>query len=573
MRHSPSKGDNRVMSRELRKSRFSNQPPEPERVGVENVIPSDGVSPGPAGGRRIAVVVYHGMGQQVRFETIGSVARLIGLAAEAQSNTAVSETATRFVEVSGVKTARAELTITCKRDQGEQRQEVHVYEAYWAPLTEGVVRLRDVVMFLFRAAWNGLRGLKWPPTFRRFIFNGICTFPVGLLTGVWLGITAALVALVILFALGVTWGVAGFVLARGDDVAFWRDVFQDWTKDVPFFLIPLAITSLILWWSSARLRRKCIDTLHEKSAGDALKKKIRNRDVAHGAGWKGWLIWGLLGVTALGLLVTDLAGLLHLLSRAGRLPEMWSVRIAWPEGLQVHPGFQLPTWGLALILALVVRWFIVQFVGDVAGYVSAPWLDRFNKLRDDIQGACCGVTRAVYTCQDYDRVVIVGHSLGSVIAYDVLNLLVNEDLLGKTPGVIRRTSALLTFGSPLDKTAFVFRTHTRPKQYVREALAASVQPLVVSYAYRPPLWLNIWSRCDVISGSLDYYDAQSSDRLQTRRVQNEVDRQADLPLIAHIQYWNNPLLSISLLRAVEQVAPGETISVDKPAEESPVLAV
>jgi pimeloyl-ACP methyl ester carboxylesterase len=203
-----------------------------------------------------------------------------------------------------------------------------------------------------------------------------------------------------------------------------------------------------------------------------------------------------------------------------------------------------------------VRWFVVEFVGDVAAYVSAPWLDRFFKLRDEIKKVCCDVTRGVYDCNEYDRIVLVGHSLGSVVAYDVLNTLINEDLLGKTPGVIRRTTALLTFGSPLDKTAFVFRMQNVAKQYVREALASAVQPLIVLYKYRPPIWLNIWSPSDVISGSLEFYDAADAGPSEDRRVRNRVDRRADLPLIAHVQYWNNPLLGICLLEALN--APVET---------------
>ena len=55
------------------------------------------------------------------------------------------------------------------------------------------------------------------------------------------------------------------------------------------------------------------------------------------------------------------------------------------------------------------------------------------------------------------RGVRVGRSLGSVIVYDVLNRLVNEDeAIGCSLKVVARTPLLLTFGSPLDRTAFLF---------------------------------------------------------------------------------------------------------------------
>ncbi|MGA2214415.1 MAG: hypothetical protein ABSH31_14160, partial [Bryobacteraceae bacterium] len=48
--------------------------------------------------------------------------------------------------------------------------------------------------------------------------------------------------------------------------------------------------------------------------------------------------------------------------------------------------------------------------------------------------------------------------------------------------VVGRTRALITFGSPLDKTAFLFRTQSNhPRDEMREELAASVQPLILSY--------------------------------------------------------------------------------------------
>ena len=61
-------------------------------------------------------------------------------------------------------------------------------------------------------------------------------------------------------------------------------------------------------------------------------------------------------------------------------------------------------------------------------------------------------------------------SLGSVIAYDALNALLNEDALNQHAlKVAERTRVLATFGSPLDKIAYVFSlagqhtSDTRPK--------------------------------------------------------------------------------------------------------------
>ena len=102
--------------------------------------------------------------------------------------------------------------------------------------------------------------------------------------------------------------------------------------------------------------------------------------------------------------------------------------------------------------------------------------------------------------------MVVGHSLGSVVAYDVLNRLLIDHLVkpDTAPEIAKRTRLFLTFGSPLDKTAFIFGAQGAGTE-AREALAASVQPLISDAQVRPR-WVNIYSTWDIISGLLDFYD-------------------------------------------------------------------
>jgi len=97
-------------------------------------------------------------------------------------------------------------------------------------------------------------------------------------------------------------------------------------------------------------------------------------------------------------------------------------------------------------------------------------------------------------------VAIVGHSLGSVIAYDTLNGLINEDERnGRKTGILKRTSILLTFGSPLDKIAFFFTLQSKNALHIRELLAEAVQPMIVDYQYRTFPWVNVYSPNDIIA--------------------------------------------------------------------------
>lgn len=217
--------------------------------------------------------------------------------------------------------------------------------------------------------------------------------------------------------------------------------------------------------------------------------------------------------------------------------------------------------------AFFVRYFIIEYVGDVAAYVS-PYKDsKFDELRQQIQKVGLDIGKVIYgfgasqeTVPRYDKIVVVGHSLGSVLAYDTLDALINTDSVSAPAdrrGVVARTRALITFGSPLDKTAFIFRMQVRDSQgWIREQMVASAQPLILDYArYRPaPFeWVNIWSKADIISGELNYYDDPDDPRHPPNKppcVVNMRDPKSWIPFYAHVQYWNNPSLREQLYDSV-----------------------
>jgi hypothetical protein len=122
--------------------------------------------------------------------------------------------------------------------------------------------------------------------------------------------------------------------------------------------------------------------------------------------------------------------------------------------------------------------------------------------------------------------------------------------------VVDRTRRLITFGSPLEKTAFLFRTQLGREQALRESIAALKQPLILDYGrFRPQTftWVNIYSRADVVSGPLTYYDTPASTASATPNrnpVQNVVDHWAVIPFIAHVQYWRNSTLRQQLWDAI-----------------------
>ena len=162
-------------------------------------------APGVAAAKpRIAVFVAHGMGQQVPFETLDNIAEGLARAAGRHSGTPVSGIRARTVQIDDIKTQRTEFDM---KDSAGADVEVHVYEAYWAPFTEGQINIRDVMSFLIRAGLNGL--LNCGSTFQRWLFGGVVSF--GKQKSSALMLAATLAAVLSLAALN-----AVIALAAGD---------------------------------------------------------------------------------------------------------------------------------------------------------------------------------------------------------------------------------------------------------------------------------------------------------------------------------------------------------------------
>ena len=149
---------------------------------------------------------------------------------------------------------------------------------------------------------------------------------------------------------------------------------------------------------------------------------------------------------------------------------------------------------------------------------------------------------------EYGRVILVGHSLGSVVLYDALNQMLADDELARanlghgSADTVARTALFLTLGSPLDKTAFVFDSEPCASE-TRAALAATSRPLVEDRAVRRFDWVNVHSPWDLISGPLDEYDPPAASTGNGfKRVQNVVDPEASTLLLAHVEYWESDRL-------------------------------
>ena len=515
------------------------------------------------------------------------------------------------------ETDRIQRVELCVLDEGNGERSVHVYEGYWAPLVEGNVTLRDVIGFLLRGGWNGVQNGAQP--FQRWVFGRYRDFGAkGHTVRYLLVALLAILSLIVMNAALVTVSAARSPLMPRQEWlsdALFADlttVFNVVLAGMLCLALPILIAKGLHQKGGSAAPRGAFSRLSWWGLGIALAAMVAAGAAIPILSWLhfhqpkapsflrnwqgGWLVErfdaGLELVLAVGVIVA--AGFAaYKLMRALKPPPprpratkgssrggggLIFVAAATAVLLVAAwggSGFFLARWqvwsaplgALSWILLVFassqIRTLMIQYPGDVAAYVSPHILDRFNELRTDIRNCVYKQALAVYALKDgdsfaYDRIFVVGHSLGSVVVYDTLNRLIMEDELAKRAmkndpaagesflNVLERSKLLLTFGSPLDKTAFLFSLQGKNTSETREALSAEVQPMIQHAGFRPFPWVNVWSKQDIISGSLDFYDppaggdaGKDPSEVLPAVVENVEDPEATTVLLAHVEYWGN----------------------------------
>jgi hypothetical protein len=424
--------------------------------------------------RTVACMITHGMGEQVPFETIAAAASAFVRGRVPASPPQANRVA---LVPDGDLVSRMELCYAATEETPETH--VHIYEGYWAPLTEGRITYKSIISFLFSTGLAGLRVAR-RKRFNRWIFGNLYELPIKLGTEpLLLGILVALLLL------------SGLV------------VFASFEVDHVWTVI----------------------------------KGFANLGFAQG---------------------------FHaLFARAGSHPWKCAslllvIPLAW--------------------IAYQIHWFLVEYVGDVVIYVASYKVSVYEEVRDAIQKTVLDLGKQIVACTNplsplcgpvakekhggpsappfvYDGIFFAGHSLGSVITFDLINALIvwDTDGCGGRHDLINRITRLLTFGSPLDKTAFLFRTQVSTEQHhFRELMAGNIQPLTLDYELRPFPWINLYSHKDPVSGCLQYYDLPPGMSLPAlaARVDNRIDPAGTKFGEAHVQYWDGMMLSEQLLHGV-----------------------
>lgn len=129
----------------------------------------------------------------------------------------------------------------------------------------------------------------------------------------------------------------------------------------------------------------------------------------------------------------------------------WTVGLV-ALGLAIWGHFfgDFPSWLTTLLAVLgvvggpITNGILVPYVGDAARYLRS---DPGNvEARQRIRAGGVDLLRKLHDTGDYDRIVVVGHSLGSVIAYDMLTQAwaeVAPDRLSELHGQVPELAKLL----------------------------------------------------------------------------------------------------------------------------------
>src|SRR5260370_18871695 len=212
---------------------------------------------------------------------------------------------------------------------------------------------------------------------------------------------------------------------------------------------------------------------------------------------------------------------------------------------------------LALSAAAALRYVLTAYVADVAVYVSADAKSKNYVARSAIVKGSSAALSRILADDQYDRVILAGHSLGSVIAYDTIN-----ELLAQADGELGPTSdrpttllclsqlqkllGLLTFGSPLDKIYYFFREHVKEDQAIRAQILSMLhffRKVRSRRNYKPYdftytscqldelVWVNAYAFMDPVAARLKFYKLEP---------EHQKHFWYWIPGLAHLSYWGDP---------------------------------
>lgn len=499
---------------------------------------------GPFGLRsaRQAVLVIHGIGEQNPYETLDSFARglftYLSRSRGLNARLCPLEIAHRDWTQAGMRIglfAPGRALPECPAKDAPASPDdqpaayVDIFEYYWAPETEDKLSAAETVKWVLRTDFTplryfadnlqemiGVQRLSWG----RALWRSLKLYMRELARVVFLYLPMALGLGLVLRWISQQrpWGAALKNLAAGlTPYAGWMDGL------ILLFYLLFLLMAWFGWQSLGEWRRQ------------------RGRSI-EAQGEKLWL-------------VCDVLFGLVFLAAAVALDLRAAQSVAWGV-LRVLARNWQPLAGVAL--AAAVSYALTAYVADVTVYVNTDAKSKSYAARNAILDGSTAALKQLLEDDAYDRVILAGHSLGSVIAYDTINEMLSQFNAAPGPaadrpdpplalGQLQKLKGLCTFGSPLDKIYYFFREHVKRDQAIRAQILSMLHSFRKKRSGRdygefefrysfgqldapePLVWINAWARMDTVSANLKFY-----------RVDHQRQFHYAVPVLAHLRYWSDP---------------------------------
>lgn len=474
---------------------------------------------------RVAAIAVHGIGSQSRYQTLDKFAR--GLEDALGGHECVETRFDRTAFVAG----RLHSYVSIEQRSADQAAPllphsgataIDCYEAYWQPRTRGVMKVRGAATWLAVTMLAPVRlwaQIDVQHRSRLGRINRLVAEFLKLLVLPALALAGALGAVVAYFSLQVF----------NDDLkgaSEFRDElggFEDWAR------IGLLLLEVLLIFVAFNLLKGGVGLLARLYFGKrGIRKRLARRvgeripdDRADGiANWLTGVrtipnyerirpttserIWAIASIVFLAIVIVGLA-------------TIWQIH----GGLSLWWAYERQAVLFRAVVGLAVAWkagsLFVNLVGDAALYLTDDPDSKGTAARREVTEAVSELARGLLDDGRYDRVHIVGHSLGSIISYDVLNELRLDAAAAGDSVEARRYANLGTFVSmacPLDQVAYFWSTKVPSDRSVRRQVlrfrhGLMQRPTDTDDGYLPGperfRWLNLHVRFDPVGGILRGY--------------------------------------------------------------------
>jgi hypothetical protein len=489
---------------------------------------------------KAAILVIHGIGQQNPYETLDHFSK--GLVEHFTDSHAVPPTPpiiTPFLVNHGDWNETA-LRLTLQgRTTPLGHSTIDLYEFYWAPYTEGKISYLQTLNWLRQTALTPLR----------YLASSYELFPQGRAKAAF-----AREILRILFlslpVLTLTF-VLGYFLSKADRILPTAAGLADIWRQTAF----AQQAGLVALTASIILIIVMVRALYGLARERQLSRQQGLRGLSEDAARR-WRTYASCALVIFLIVAIILAW------------SLWPILLKLADRiLRLHLLSALAVGGLGVFL----RQVLLGYVGDIAVYVNADAKAASYQARSKIlDSAREAILRLLRSPEGYERIVLAGHSLGTIIAYDLINRLLDEVRSGYSTGPqggiptakltvqeLSKLRGLATFGSPLDKVYYFFRAQVPPEQPIRAQILSFMHgfrraPSGRAYGafqfpkYSVPdpspdfAWINIWAAADPVSGHLDFYQVAGPNGL--RSTANQFERPYPMTRwgYAHVMYWEDP---------------------------------